>query len=71
MTSVTTLGQDCMPVVAADPLSLRGSITLTNTGTVPIGPVTLSAGQVLDLATARPLTPCASRPTSSTPPSLR
>ncbi|MBK6535861.1 MAG: hypothetical protein IPF99_41920 [Deltaproteobacteria bacterium] len=47
MTSVSTLGQNCMPVVAADPLSLRGSITLTNTGTVPIGPVTLSAGLVI------------------------
>lgn len=46
MTAVTTLGQNCMPVVAADPLSLRGSITLTNTGTVPIGPITLTAGLV-------------------------
>jgi len=47
MTAVTTLGQNCMPVVASDPLSLRGSITLTNTGTVPIGPITLSAGLVI------------------------
>jgi hypothetical protein len=36
MTAVSTIGQNCMPVVAADPLSLSGSITLTNTGTVPI-----------------------------------
>lgn len=47
MTAVTTLGQNCMPVVAADPLSLRGSITLANTGAVPIGPVTLSEGLVI------------------------
>jgi hypothetical protein len=49
MTAVSTIGQNCMPVVAADPLSLSGSITLTNTGTVPIGPITLSTGFVTRL----------------------
>ena len=49
MTAVTTLAQNCMPAVPPDPLTLGGTITLTNTGAVPIGPITLSAGAVTRL----------------------
>ena len=46
MTAVTAINQNCMPTVAADPLSLGGSLMVTNTGPIPIGPITLSSGLI-------------------------
>ncbi len=49
MTTILSINQNCMPAVPRDPLSISGSIALTNTGTVPIGPITLNAGLVVRL----------------------
>lgn len=49
MTTVTSINQNCMPAVPRDPLAIMGSIALTNTGTVPIGPITLTTGLVVRL----------------------
>ena len=49
MTTLTTINQNCMPVVAADPLTVAGTIALNNTGSLPIGPITLTAGLVVRL----------------------
>lgn len=49
MTMVTTLSQDCMPIVADDPLAIAGSLVVTNTGAVPIGPIHVTDGLVLRL----------------------
>ncbi|MFO0648813.1 MAG: hypothetical protein U0326_21410 [Polyangiales bacterium] len=49
MTTITAINQNCMPAVPRDPLSIMGSIALTNTGTVPIGPITLTTGLVVRL----------------------
>lgn len=49
MTTITAINQNCMPAVPRDPLSIMGSIALTNTGTEPIGPITLTTGLVVRL----------------------
>lgn len=49
MTTVTAINQNCMPAVPRDPLTLSGTVALTNSGSVPIGPITLSTGLVVRL----------------------
>lgn len=49
MTLVTTLTEDCMPVVAPDPLPIDGMLRVTNTGSAPIGPLHVEAGLVVQL----------------------
>lgn len=49
MTAITTISQNCMPAVPPDPLTLSGSVTINNTGTVPIGPIPLATGQLIRL----------------------
>lgn len=49
MTTLTTLTQNCMPAVPADPMSIRGTIAVTNTGTIPIGPITITQGLITRL----------------------
>jgi hypothetical protein len=39
--------ENCMPIVAPDPVSISATITITNTGNVPIGPVTVGSGEVV------------------------
>jgi hypothetical protein len=38
------LFENCMPIVAPDPLQVMGTLEITNTGAVPIGPVTATQG---------------------------
>ncbi len=52
---VTALTQNCMPAVAPDPLSISGSIDVTNIGTVPLGPISASNGTVLSETTGAEL----------------
>jgi hypothetical protein len=45
--SFTLLNQDCMPVVAPDPVQVSGTITLANNGATPVGPISGSTGAFL------------------------
>lgn len=49
MTTLTTLNQNCMPAVPRDPLTVMGTVSITNTGTVPLGPITIDRGLVVQL----------------------
>ena len=55
MTTLTTINQNCMPVVARDPLTIMGSVAVTNTGTAPIGPITINRGLIVALLGGQPL----------------
>jgi hypothetical protein len=39
--------ENCMPIVPPDPVNITASIKITNTGNVPIGPVSVAGGDVL------------------------
>lgn len=45
--TLTTLVQNCMPVVAPDPTRVEATLRLTNQGSTPVGPVTVSGGRIL------------------------
>jgi hypothetical protein len=47
MVTVGSIGQNCMPIVAPDPLSVSGSVDVSNTGTATIGPITSTSGAIL------------------------
>ncbi len=49
MTTLTTLTQNCMPAVQPDPMFIRGTIAVTNTGTIPIGPISITRGVITRL----------------------
>lgn len=47
MVHVTMLSQNCMPIIASDPMTLTGSVDVTNSGGVAIGPITASDGIIV------------------------
>jgi len=47
MVAFTQLSQNCMPIVAPDPLTFTADILVTNTGGVPLGPIDASAGRII------------------------
>lgn len=46
--NVDTLFQNCMPIVPSDPVTVQGSVKVTNNGTSPVGPLTFANGRFLD-----------------------
>ena len=49
MTLVSSLNENCMPAVPPDPLPIAGMIQVTNTGAVPLGPIHVDRGLVVQL----------------------
>lgn len=47
MVHITQLSQNCMPIIASDPMTLTGSIDLQNTGGVALGPITANSGSIV------------------------
>ena len=39
-----TIFESCMPIVAADPITISATLTLTNNGNVPVGPIAIATG---------------------------
>jgi len=46
--AIKTLFQDCMPIVAKDPLHMQATATIKNVGTGKVGPITITDGAILD-----------------------
>jgi hypothetical protein len=44
--STVMIFENCMPIVAQDPVSITATLTITNTGNVPVGPVAVDSGEV-------------------------
>jgi hypothetical protein len=44
------LVQGCMPAVPSDPLVFQGALVVVNTGTVPVGPITVGAGSIVSVS---------------------
>ncbi len=49
--TVDVFGQNCMPAVPPDPVTLQGRLKIENTGKTPIGPVTITSAAFLDPTT--------------------
>ena len=47
---ITTLAENCMPIVAKDPIRLVGSIDVVNTTPASVGPITATGGEIRDMA---------------------
>jgi hypothetical protein len=52
---VDTLFQNCMPIVAKDPITFQGTLTITNKSAVPLGPLTFATGKFLGAQAGAPL----------------
>lgn len=52
---VSTIFQNCMPIVAPDPLTVQGSLKIDNNGAAPAGPLVFKDATVYDAAGATKL----------------
>lgn len=48
---VDTIMADCMPMVPPDPVMLTGHVEAMNNGTIPVGPIQLTSGRLVEYKT--------------------
>ncbi len=47
---ISTLSENCMPIVAKDPIRLVGTVDVANNTPATVGPITATTGEIRDLA---------------------
>lgn len=64
--TVDTLRQDCMPIVAPDPVIMQGTLKITNKSASPVGPLTFASGKFFGAPPSAALATFATDTTTST-----